>query len=70
MEKNIGSSDRLIRFILGGVLIGLVISGTVTGTWSIATLVVVGVLVLTGIIRTCPLYLPFGIRTNRFRKKA
>ena len=63
--KNIGNSDRIIRYILGVGLVaaGIILQLTVGRFWWLA---VVGVLpIVTASIRTCPLYLPFRISTDR-----
>ena len=59
MTKNIGSADRLIRIILGLVLIAW---GYLNQNWWGA----VGIIPLfTALIGWCPAYLPFGIKTNK-----
>lgn len=70
MAKNMGSADRIIRLLVAIVLIGLYAGGMLTGIWGIVSLVLAGVFVLTSTISFCPLYLPFGIRTNRQRRHA
>jgi hypothetical protein len=63
MSINVGSADRLIRIVLGLVLIAL----TVMSGWgmlgTIVAAVVGGVLVVTALFRFCPAYRLFGIRT-------
>ena len=63
--KNIGRTDRVIRFILGIGLIaaGVILQLTIGRLWWLALISVVPF--LTASIRTCPLYLPFRINTNR-----
>ncbi|MEA5155819.1 DUF2892 domain-containing protein [Raineyella sp.] len=64
MIKNIGSTDRLIRFVLGPILI---VVAFVLGVTSVAGIVlgILGVVLIgTAAVRTCPLYLPFGLRTT------
>ena len=65
-RRNVGGLDRVLRLSLGGILFlgGLVV---LTGRTTLGViLVVVGVLALiTGIIRFCWLYIPFGISTMR-----
>lgn len=68
MEKNMGSTDRIIRVVIAIILIGLYATSTLTGTWGIAGLVLAAVFILTSFVSVCPLYLPFGIRTNRTKK--
>lgn len=59
MKHNMGSTDRLIRIVLGLVVIG---AGLMYSSWWGA----LGLLpLLTAFVRWCPLYLPFGIRTNK-----
>lgn len=63
MKINLGKTDRIIRLLLGALLIALYVSGTVTGTWGIILLVIASVSLLTGLFRFCPLYSLFGIQT-------
>ena len=63
MKKNMGSADRIIRFIIAALIGVLYYTGTIGGTWGIVLLVLAAVFVLTSFISFCPLYVPFGIRT-------
>jgi len=57
MKKNVGSTDKLIRILLG-LIIGLL--GIYYQSW----LGLIGVVpVLTAFIGFCPAYAPFGIST-------
>lgn len=59
MKKNVGSADKVIRIILG---IGIGAAGIYFKSWW----GLVGIVPLaTALIGSCPLYLPFGIRTHR-----
>ncbi len=58
MPVNMGNLDRVVRFVAGGVLVGLAATGTV-GVWGYAGFILLG----TAAISRCPLYLPFGIST-------
>ena len=62
MKKNVGQLDRLIRIILGIAVLSLffILEG---GLRWISLLGIV--LIATGIINFCPLYLPFGISTRK-----
>jgi len=60
MQPNVGSLDRALRIVVGLVLIALVFVGPKT-SWGWIGLVPLA----TGIIRWCPAYMPFGIRTCR-----
>ena len=63
--NNVGNTDRVIRFILGIGLIaaGIILQVTTGRLWWLALIGLVPI--LTASIRTCPLYLPFRINTNR-----
>jgi hypothetical protein len=63
MIKNMGTADRIIRFIVAVVIIGLYLNGTVSGTVGIILLILSGVFVLTSFLSFCPLYKPLGIST-------
>lgn len=64
MKKNIGSVDRIIRLVLAGLFVVLYFMDVVTGTFGIVLLVLAGIFVLTSLVSTCGLYLPFGINTT------
>lgn len=57
MNKNVGKTDRIIRIVLGTLLIG---AGFYFNTWW----GLVGLIpILTASLGWCPLYLPFGLST-------
>ena len=59
MKCNVGSTDRIIRIIIG---LGIAIAGVIFESyWGL-----IGVVLLaTAVFRFCPAYLPFGITTNK-----
>ena len=65
MTKNMGSTDRVTRAIVGLVLIvaGIVLQVTQAGFWWLALIGVV--LVGTSSIGVCPAYLPFKLSTRK-----
>jgi len=63
MKPNVGSADRIIRIVLAIAFLGLYATGTVGGTVGLV-LVVLGIVFLgTALLRFCPLYALFGLRT-------
>lgn len=62
MKKNMGQMDRIIRIIIGIILLGLalVVEGGLRWIAGLGA-----ILLLTGIVSFCPLYLPFGINTRK-----
>ncbi|MBO0952173.1 YgaP family membrane protein [Fibrella forsythiae] len=65
MKKNMGFIDRTLRVVIALALIVLFVTGIITGVWGVVGLALAGVFLLTSLVSTCPLYLPFGIRTNK-----
>ena len=60
--KNVGSADRVIRLVLGLVIIGV---GYFYQSWWGA----IGIVpIFTALVGWCPAYLPFGINTCSNRK--
>jgi len=59
---NVGSLDRILRIAVGAILIVLTVTGQI-GLWGW-----IGVVpLLTGTLRWCPAYLPFGLSTCKTR---
>ena len=69
MVVNVGNADRIIRFLIGIVLIVLPFAASSSLPQSMLFqlgLPIVGaVLVVTAMFRFCPLYRVFGLRTCR-----
>lgn len=65
MKTNEAGLDRLVRVVLGIVLLALYFLGTVSGVLAIVFLIAGAILVLTGAIGFCPLYALLGIRTKK-----
>jgi len=63
MKTNVGTTDRVLRILLAFVLAGLYFTGTISGTIGIIALILAIVLVITGLVGFCPLYLPCRINT-------
>jgi hypothetical protein len=57
--------DRIIRVLLGLVLIGLALGGVVTGTLGVVLIILGAVFAITGLVGFCPLYALLKIRTNQ-----
>ncbi len=63
MKKNMGTTDRVIRFIVAAVIAVLYFSGIISGTIGLILMVLAAVFVITSFVSFCPLYAPFGIST-------
>ena len=62
MKPNVGTADRIVRIVLGLVLISLVFVGPRT-PWGWLGLVPLA----TGLVRFCPLYCPLKLDTGKAR---
>ena len=58
MKSNVGGIDRILRMVVGLVLIGLAVTGNV-GAWGW----IGAVPLATGLFRFCPLYPMLGINS-------
>ena len=61
-ESNV---DRIVRVVLGIVLLALGWGGVVDGGWGVFLKVIGFVPLLTGIVGFCPIYALLKLRTNR-----
>ena len=64
-KNNTGKVDRLIRIIVGVVLVGNVFTGLQTPIGWIGL-----ILIVTGVFGVCPLYSLLGINTKSLGEKA
>lgn len=65
MKSNIGTLDRILRIVVGLVLIGLTLAGVI-GLWGW-----IGLLpIVTGVFRFCPAYRLLGISSCNRCKQA
>lgn len=64
MTANMGTVDRVIRAIVGAVLLVLALGGWIATGWIYTVAVIVGVVMLaTAALSNCPAYSLLGIRT-------
>lgn len=68
MKKNVGSIDKIIRFVIAAVALILIVSGMVTGTLAIVIGIVGGAMLLTSIFGFCGLYTLLGFNTCPAKK--
>ncbi|MDT8990342.1 DUF2892 domain-containing protein [Curvibacter sp. APW13] len=64
MKANVGGIDRVLRIVIGLVLIGLTVTGTI-GAWGWLGIVPLA----TGAIGWCPPYAIFGFNTCAMKKE-
>jgi hypothetical protein len=65
MKINESGIDRVIRIVLGIVLLALYFTGVVAGGLGIAFIVLGAIALITGAVGFCPLYALLKIRTMK-----
>jgi hypothetical protein len=65
MKKNIGTIDKVVRILIAVAVAVLYFTHIISGTLGIVLLILAGVLVLTSLVGICPIYLPFGLSTQK-----
>ena len=67
MKKNVGSADKIIRYVIAVVALYFAYKG-VEIPWNYILYLVAGIMVVTAVTGTCPLFSVFGISTNKSKK--
>jgi hypothetical protein len=60
MKKNLGIADRVVRILLVLLITLLYLTQMISGTVAIVLLAIAGILLLTSIFSTCPIYSALG----------
>ena len=63
MSLNVGGTDRVVRILLGALLLVLAFFHVITGTAAVVAYVVAAIALVTGLFRFCPAWAIFGINT-------
>ncbi|HRK04846.1 MAG TPA: DUF2892 domain-containing protein [Chlorobiota bacterium] len=70
MIRNIGPADRTVRLLLAVVGLVMLVTGSVSGVWFTVVTIVTALLVITALVRTCPVYIPLGLSTDKVTKES
>jgi len=65
MKKNVGSIDKVIRYVLALLFVVLYFTNVVSGTLGIVLLVLAAVFVFTAAIGFCPIHYVLKINTTK-----
>jgi len=65
INKNMGTVDRIIRIALALVLVGLIVTGTISGVLAVIFGILAAVFAVTSVFSFCPLYFPFKLSTRQ-----
>ena len=60
-----GTIDKVIRIVVAAIILVLYFTHVITGTLAVVLLILAGILVVTSLIGTCPLYMLFGLSTGK-----
>lgn len=63
MNCNVGGADRIVRVLVGIALLVIGFVVPMSGAWQVAAFVVGAVLLVTALVRFCPLNRLVGINT-------
>lgn len=63
MKKNVGTTDKIVRYVIAAVALYLYFAGIATGTLGIVALVVAAIAVVTSLFSFCGLYALTGMST-------
>jgi len=63
MKTNMGNADRWIRLLIAATALVLYFTSTVSGTLGIVLLVLAIIFALTSMVKFCPIYAVFGMRS-------
>jgi len=65
MKKNIGSIDKVVRFIIAAVAIWAAYTHQVASPWDYVLYAVAGIMVITALASTCPIWMVCKINTSK-----
>jgi polyferredoxin len=65
MKVNESNTDRIVRAVLGVVLLFLGFGGVLAGSWAIVAEVLGAIMLLTAAIGFCPIYAVFKLSTKK-----
>ena len=65
MKKNVGSTDKIVRYIIAVVAIWAAYTGQVESPWDYVLYAVAAIMIITSLVSVCPLFLATGINTQK-----
>lgn len=68
MVKNMGLTDRLVRIAVAVLIGALYFTGQIWGKAAIVLGIIAAILVVTGILGTCLMYIPFKLDSREKRQ--
>jgi hypothetical protein len=65
MEKNMGTTDRIVRVVVAAVIAVLYFANVISGVLAIILGILALVFLATSAVGFCPLYVPFKFSTRK-----
>jgi len=65
MKKNVGSIDKIVRYIIALIAFYVSYKGLVQSPWDYVLYAIAGIMVLTALVGTCPIFSILGINLNK-----
>ncbi len=69
MKKNVGSVDKVIRFIIAIVAVYIAYQGMVASPWDYVLYAVGAIMVLTALSGRCPIFSILGLNTCKVKEQ-
>lgn len=64
LAANESTADRILRIVIGIVLVALALAGVASGALAVVAWVLAALLVVTGVVGFCPLYAVLRLSTR------
>lgn len=65
LKQNVGTVDQIIRIVVALAIAVLYAMNIISGAVAIVLGIVAVIFLVTGLVKFCPLYLPFGLSTRK-----
>ena len=65
MKTNVGKFDKVIRIILGIIIVGMYLEGQISGFGAVLLVILAAILFITSFLSFCPMYSLFKISTRK-----
>lgn len=65
MKKNMGSTDKIVRYIIAVIVAILYFTNTISGTLALVLGSIALIFVITSLINFCPIWAIFGTSTRK-----
>jgi len=69
MKKNVGSVDKIVRYIIAIVAFYIAYKGMVASPWDYVLYAVGAIMVLTALLSWCPIFLIFGLNSCKVKEQ-